>query len=147
MCLNFYRSKIKIFKKTGKIPGVRIRTDKNGRKFFYGYKIVFPSNNSIFFPDYCYKVGINKSSRKNKELTFDEKKYQQIDKGIHVLFKKEHTLSYWFLGRKVICCRCYLDKLVAFNTYEAVLTQVEISSLKDILTDEQKSLYYTYYHT
>lgn len=142
MCLDFDKKELSLFKKTGKIPGVRIRTDKNGRKFFYGYKIINYYNCSIFFP-YYYGVGINKSGRKSKELTCDEKKLEEVGHGIHVFFtKKKAYRSYWYLGRKAISCRCYLQHLVAFNDKEAVLTQVEVTSLKDVLTAEQRSLYY-----
>lgn len=145
MCLNYFPSEIELFKKTGKIPGVKIRTAKNGQKFFYGYKAINFDNTAILYT-HTYKVGVNKSNRKTKDILKSEKEIEAISRGIHVFFEKEEAkIRYHSSYRKIISCRCYLQHLVAFNRDEAVLTHIEVTSLKDVLTESEKRLEYYYW--
>jgi len=59
---------------------------------FKAWKVVSGSNHGIFF-SHTFKLGLNKSDRKEKELDWDEKHYQEIHHGFHVFLRKQDALK------------------------------------------------------
>lgn len=82
----------------------KFKKKHQNHKEFTCYKVITTESTSVFFSDYKYKVGINKSNRysvKVNKKDYDSDYY--INKGIHVFTDKKSAQEY---------CECNDDEIV-----------------------------------